>query len=111
MGLSQMFEYDPKWEQEIIWVDPEAKKFSYLREETNRAGRRVAMPVRWKGRYVAYATLKPNAPSISRGVFERRVWYVQPRDLGKGGSPIQSVDPTSIIAGRRSRRGSREDPA
>ena len=109
MGLSQIFEYDPKWEKDIVWVNPEAKKLAYVREGTNQAGQRVAMPVRWKGRYVAYATLQLNAPSTSRGVFERRVWYVQPRDLGREGAPIQAVDPTSIIAGQRSRKGRRED--
>src|SRR5260370_25570826 len=111
MGLSQLFGYDPKWEKDIVWVDPDAKQLAYVREGTNEAGQRVALPVRWKGRYVAYATLQPNAPSMSRGVFERRVWYVQPRDLGQGGSPIQAVDPTSIIAGQRSRKGRREDAA
>jgi hypothetical protein len=71
LSLTRMFEYDSKWEKDIVWIDPEAKKLSYVRESTNEAGQRVAMPVRWKGRYFAYATLQPNAPSISRGVFER----------------------------------------
>ncbi len=104
MSLSPIFEYDPKWEQDIVWADPKAKVLPYLRDETNEASRRVTMPARWKGRYVAYATLKPNAPSVSRGVFERRVWYVMPRDRDGSGSPVQAVDPTSIIAGQKSRR-------
>lgn len=104
-----MFKYDPKWEKEIIWVEPDAKRYPYLREGTAEAGRRVARPTRWIGRYVAYATLQPDAPSISPGVFERRVWYVMPRDIDGTGSPIQSVAPDSIIAGQWSRRGKAEN--
>ncbi|MBZ5727118.1 MAG: DUF6009 family protein [Acidobacteriia bacterium] len=107
MSLSPMFQYDPKWEAGIVWLDPVAKESLFVRETTAKFARRAGAPPRRMRHYVAYATLQAHAPSISPGVFERRVWYLQPHD--PSGYPIQAVDPHSIAADQSSKRGKRED--
>jgi hypothetical protein len=90
-------------EREIVWVRGGPDDYPYLRESITKAGTR-ARPLRSLGEsVVAYATLLPDAPSITPGMFLRRVWTFQ---SGRDGrlSPMQGVKPQSIAAGRRSDR-------
>lgn len=104
-----MSEYDPQWEEEIIWLDPTARERPYLRESTYKFNTRMRPPRKELKRFLAYATLRPEARS-EHYQFERRVWHLMPHDPYPSGCPTEAVDPASIVAGKPSRRGRRDDP-
>jgi hypothetical protein len=99
---------DLRSEADIVWVCGRPEDYPYLREFTAKAGSRARRLSRFSGSLVAYATLTPNAPNVSPGIFERRVWTFQAgdRETRDGGRcPMQAVRPRSIQAGRRSESG------
>jgi hypothetical protein len=50
---------------------------------------------------VGWSNLKPNAPSISRGTFERRVFWLKDYDpYENGGCPAEAVDPLTVLPGK-----------
>src|SRR2546428_1620206 len=64
-------------ERGIVWVRGGPADYPYLRESSTKAGSR-AQPLRNLGEsVVAYATLRPDAPAITPGIFLRRVWSFQ----------------------------------
>jgi hypothetical protein len=95
---------DVSYELDIVWVRGGPDDYPYLRESSVKAGTRARpLPHLDKSSIVAYVTLRADAPGVSRGMFERRIWSFQE---GRDGhlSPLQGVKPYSIAAGRRSER-------
>src|SRR5438132_1548046 len=87
----------------IVWIRGGPSDYPYLRESYTKAGTRARRQRNLGESVVAYATLRRDAPSITPGIFLRRIWSFQ---SGRDGhlSPMQGVKPHSILAGRRSER-------
>lgn len=87
----------------IVWLKESARSLPYVREETMMLPRRTKAPSpRFTSRnIVAYASLQPDAHSVTPGRFRRRVWYLSGHDpYSDGGGPSEAVNPLSIAAGK-----------
>jgi hypothetical protein len=100
-----------EYEQEIVWVDPTARDLPYVREMELPSGTRDRPPrVSVSGRVVAYAVLRPDAPSESPYRWARRVWWVRTAEHGRAdpyspdSMPAEGVRPAAIAAGRPARQ-------
>lgn len=98
-------------EEEIVWLDDPAK-YEYLRERfESLESPRTRPPSMAPCRIVAYAKLRRGAVKLhGRQWFDRRVWYINPRNDPYAehkpetapGWPIEAVWPGSIKAGQLS---------
>jgi hypothetical protein len=100
---------DIRNEVEIVWLDPSAKGFAFLREKWFSSNTRSRAPRKEHGA-VAYAVLGPNERRERGCRFERRFWLLHDNDPGSyvnaaglvDCSPIEGVEPGSIAAGQES---------
>ena len=94
------------YEEEIVWLKPEAKALPYVREGVSIGSRRKKLnPLKYRKTIVAYAALKESTPSeFGRpGRFRRRIWYLAKHDpYPNGDCPREAVLPFSITAGKES---------
>ena len=80
---------DVSCELDIVWVRGGPGDYPYLRETRTTAGTRARrLPNLDKSSIVAYATLREDAPGVSPGRFERRIWSFQ---KGRDGSAHYKV--------------------
>lgn len=88
--------YDLQYEAGIVWLDRSAPVLGrYAREIIIKCSQRANRP-KTSRHVIAYVTLRPDAKSVTPGVFLRRVWYVS--DHNVDGNPMQAVDPNTIEA-------------
>ncbi len=87
-------------EKDIVWLDKRSKH-RYLREVQYPIPGRTSKPRSSvvSGTLVAYATLKPTAPTQNPGMFVRRLFYVTSSDPYKRGEPVEAVDPYFVHPG------------
>ena len=88
-------------EDAIVWLEEAARSLPYVREGIMALPHRMRPPSprRTSRRIVCYATLRPGAPHVSPGRFQRRYWWLASHDpYSGGGGPIEAVNPQSIAA-------------
>ncbi|MEV5279697.1 DUF6009 family protein [Streptomyces sp. NPDC006692] len=101
-------------EVEIVWVEGEGvvmDRYDYVRQDLVKTPKKRGVPrITWDARIVGYANLSSDAEPPSRlgsGRWERRVFYVTPRDrseseadgervLFQESTPTEAVDPRTV---------------
>ncbi|MFD7551475.1 DUF6009 family protein [Streptomyces sp. NPDC059816] len=101
-------------EVEIVWVEGEGvvmERYDYVRQDLVKTPKKRGVPrITWDARIVGYANLSSDAEPPSRlgsGRWERRVFYVTPRDrseseadgervLFQESTPTEAVDPRTV---------------
>ncbi len=101
-------------EVEIVWVEGEEAvmaRYDYVRQDLVKTPKKRGVPrITWDARIVGYANLSPEAeppPRLGSGRWERRVFYVTPRDrseseaaservLFQESTPTEAVDPRTV---------------
>jgi hypothetical protein len=101
-------------EVEIVWVEGEEAvmaRYDYVRQDLVKTAKKRGVPrITWDARIVGYANLRPEAEPPARlgsGRWERRVFYVTPRDrseseadgervLFQESTPTEAVDPRTV---------------
>lgn len=101
-------------EVEIVWVEGEEAvmaRYDYVRQDLVKTPKKRGVPrITWDARIVGYANLSPEAEPPARlgsGRWERRVFYVTPRDRSEGeadderaryqgSTPTEAVDPRTV---------------
>jgi hypothetical protein len=96
-----------EYEHDIVWKE-DPGLFRFVREKwVTTDSRTDEVPTRFvPGRYVGYATLRPDAPTTGDpGQYSRRVFYLEKHDAPVGGDsftdglPAEGVDPLTVEAG------------
>lgn len=104
-----------EFENQIVWLDAEARSLPYVRENLVYCGTRQGTPAGFSSkdaldrgeRLVAFSTLAPEAPRFNECGFLRRVFTLRPQDTdakrvrARTQAPCGAVDPKTLAPGRQ----------